>query len=286
MKNNNKKLTAIILSTLIIVLLSCYFIFIKKNYPPTLGQTENQKQTNLAKDNQQTAEKIDMPAVKVPILVYHSIRPIDPYPTKDERTFTVSPEMFERQMQYLNENNYITITFDDLFNYFQGKKLPENPVIINFDDGWKNQYTYAFPILKKTNNIATFYIFTNSIDRKNYLSWEQIREMSGAGMEFGDHSHYHPYLWKIEDQNELDREIAKSKEIIEDHLGKTITTFAYPFGLYSSTTVEAVKEAGFTTARSFDKWGNYHDDGDLFTLKSIQITNSLNSLINALNYDK
>ncbi|OGH81741.1 MAG: hypothetical protein A3F93_00690 [Candidatus Magasanikbacteria bacterium RIFCSPLOWO2_12_FULL_34_7] len=245
------------------------------------------RQTTQTKNNEiQATVKIDITPVKVPIIVYHSIKPMSNYPTQDEKTFTVSPEMFEKQMQYLNENNYTTITFDDLFNYFQGKKLPENPVIINFDDGWKNQYTHAFPILKKTNNIATFYIFTNAIDHENYLSWEQIKEMSEANMEFGDHSHYHPYLWKIEDQTELDREIIKSKEIIEKHLGKTITTFAYPFGLYSSTTVEMVKKAGFTTARSFDKWGNYHSKDDLLTLRSIQITNSLNSLINALDYDK
>ncbi len=280
MKNNNKKLLILVLSILVITLLSCYFIFFKKTTPSPPLQTENQKQTDVAKSD------LPMPAVKVPILVYHSIRPLSLNPTPDEKAFTISPEMFEKQMQYLNENNYTTITFDDLFNYFQGKKLPENPVIINFDDGWENQYTYAFPILKNTNTIATFYIFTNAIDRKNYLSWNQIKEISEAGMEFGDHSHYHPYLWKIQDKDELDREIIKSKEIIENHLDKPVTTFAYPFGLYSSTTVEAVKEAGFTTARSFDKWGNYHNEEDLLTLRSIQITNSLNSLISALNYDK
>src|SRR3989338_8107811 len=261
MQNNNKKLIVIIFSILIIVLLNCYFIFLKKIYSSTMV-----RQTTQTKNNEiQATVKIDITPVKVPIIVYHSIKPMSNYPTQDEKTFTVSPEMFEKQMQYLNENNYTTI---------------------NFDDGWKNQYTHAFPILEKTNNIATFYIFTNAIDHENYLSWEQIKEMSEANMEFGDHSHYHPYLWKIEDQTEIDREIIKSKEIIEKHLGKTITTFAYPFGLYSSTTVEMVKKAGFTTARSFDKWGNYHSKDDLLTLRSIQITNSLNSLINALDYDK
>ena len=160
--------------------------------------------------------------------------------------------------------------------------LPPKPVVITFDDGWQSQYTNAFPLLQKYGDTATFFIYTNAIGQKHFLTWQQVKNLDAAGMTIGSHTESHPYLLKITAKQRLTEEIAGSKQIIESQLGKKINFFAYPFGHYNKTIIDAVKEAGYKAARSFYR-GVYNTKDDLFTLKVIKASNNFNEFVKDLN---
>jgi len=158
--------------------------------------------------------------VDLPILVYHVVRPSDPSDSAEVRSLAQAPEVFGAQMDHLKKAGYQVVRFSDLKNYLTNAvPLARNPIILSFDDGWASQYTYAFPILKKHNYPATFFIFSNSIGHRNFLSLDNLREMIAAGMTVGSHSRSHPYLAKITDEHLLREEIEGSKRILEKMLG-------------------------------------------------------------------
>jgi len=220
--------------------------------------------------------------VSVPILIYHSIRPYRTADLAGVRKYITTPEALDEELAYLKENGYVSIDFDDLANRLQsGKALPPKPVIISFDDGPETQYTYALPLLKKYSYTATFFLFTNAIGRKHYLSWEQVIELSAEGMQIGCHSRFHPYLTRISDENQLWDEIAGAKERLEARLGKPVTAYAYPFGQYNEHIVDLVKKAGFACARGTYP-GIVHSKEDLFALTGLIRTVNLRSLVISL----
>lgn len=190
-------------------------------------------------------------AIRVPVMIYHSVRPHVPESALQD-AYDITPELLQSEIVYLKSHGYTTVKFRDVEAAIDGgKALPPKPVILSFDDGWENQYAYAFPVLKQEGVVGTFYIYTNPVGRnKHWMTWSQIIEMDKAGMEIGGHSRTHPFLTKIVDNTLLDKEILQSKEIIEAHLGHKITSFAYPFGLYNARVVAAVKRAGYTSARN------------------------------------
>lgn len=197
-------------------------------------------------------------SVGLPIIVYHSVRPNFVGQTAEVKRYTVEPEVLDSELAYLRDNNYHVVSLEALSRYFDnGIPLPSKPIVLTFDDGWKNQYVYAFPILKKYGFTATFFVFTSAIGHKNFMTWDQIREMDSAGMTIGGHSRTHPYLTKITDPVALTKEISGGKQVIEEHLGHPISTFAYPFGLYDATTTRAVLDAGYRIART-SKPGLWH----------------------------
>lgn len=189
--------------------------------------------------------------IRVPVMIYHSVRPHVAESALQD-AYDITPDLLRSEIRSLKSKGYTTVRFSDVEAAIDGgKALPAKPIILSFDDGWENQYTYAFPILKEEGVIGTFYIYTNPVGRnKHWMTWSQIIEMDKAGMEIGGHARTHPYLTKIVDNKLLDREILLSKEIIESHLGHKITTFAYPFGLYNARVVAAVKRAGYSSARN------------------------------------
>lgn len=218
-------------------------------------------------------------AVRVPILVYHLVRPHDPGDSAAVRAFDVRPDVFEQQLQYLASHGYTSITPDDLVHILRdGAPLPLKPVVLTFDDGWEMQYTYAFPLLVKYHFTATFYIFTNAIDHRHFLTWQKVRALDAAGMTIGGHTRSHPYVSRIADWRVLRDEIAGSKEVLERHLGHPVTAFASPFGLSNERIVALAKEAGFTSLRTMDH-GQYHTAADLFALTSLRVTEDLDRFI-------
>lgn len=208
-------------------------------------------------------------SVALPIIVYHSVRPNFVGQTAEVKRYTVEPEILDNELAYLRDNGYHVISLEALSRYFdEGVPLPEKSIVLTFDDGWKNQYTYAFPVLKKYGFTATFFVFTSAIGHKNFMTWDQIKEMDMAGMTIGGHTRTHPYLTKITDANELEKEISGGKKVIEDHIGHKIETFAYPFGLYNATTTRAVHDAGYHIART-SKPGLWHTNKSLLELTAL-----------------
>ncbi|OYV26086.1 MAG: hypothetical protein B7W98_03375, partial [Parcubacteria group bacterium 20-58-5] len=208
--------------------------------------------------------------VALPILVYHIVRPSYPSDSAAVRALAQTPEVFDAQMQYLKDAGYHVVSFGALENYFRdGTPLPAKPVIISFDDGWGDQFNYAFPILEKYQYTATFFVFTNPIGKGGFMTWDDLRTLVKAGMTIGSHSRSHPYLTKITDPAVLWNEIDGSKKLLEQNLGITVNEFAYPFGQYNATTTALVRQAGYRSAR-----------GDFYTGK--QFSNRL-YMLSALN---
>jgi peptidoglycan/xylan/chitin deacetylase (PgdA/CDA1 family) len=184
-------------------------------------------------------------SVDLPILVYHHVRP------GSTSALFVSPEEFDKQLKYLQDNGFHTISFGDLADSLEkGKPLPPHPVIISLDDGWENQFEYGFPILQKYHDTATFYVVTNYLDQGNFMTTEQLKTLVAAGMTIGCHTRSHPNLTSLGRERAGD-EIAEAKAILEAD-GFEIDTFAYPYGAYNKRVVDMVENAGFRSARTTD----------------------------------
>lgn len=215
------------------------------------------------------------PALRVPVMIYHSVRPHVPESAMQD-AYDITPELLRSEIIYLKTHGYTTVKFSDLEVALDGgKPLPQKSVILSFDDGWENQYTYAYPVLKKEGVVGTFYIYTNPVSRsKHWMTWDQIIEMDKAGMEIGGHSRTHPYLTKIVDNVLLDREIMQPKAIIEAKLGHKIDSFAYPFGFYNARVIAAVKRAGYRTARNVFK-GVWQDARHRYEIRGALSTDNI-----------
>lgn len=215
----------------------------------------------------------------VPILIYHSVRPFYPGITNLVKEFTVPPDVFDEQMAYLKNNGFTPITFDELSNYLNnGTPLPSRPVIITLDDGWENQYHYAFPILEKYHFKAVFYVYPNAIGVAHFMTYPELQEMSRAGMVIADHTQSHPQLPKVNDPVRLRQEISGSRDILEQKLNITIRDFAYPFGAYNATDVDYVRQAGYRTARTVHS-GLTADANAPYTIDGIITTSDFNRFV-------
>ena len=193
-------------------------------------------------------------SLRVPTIIYHSVRPYIQGESKYQDQYDVTPELLEEELVYLRDNGYTTIDYRDLLSHWASSTavFPKKPVILTFDDGWRNQYQYAFPLLQKYHAKGVFFVFTNPIDHKNkhWMSWSEVKEMDAAGFEIGGHSRTHPVLTKIKDERKLDHEILEAKKITEKQLGHEIVSFAYPFGMENDQVLSAVSRAGYSIART------------------------------------
>lgn len=149
---------------------------------------------------------------------------------------TTTPEIFRKQIQFLKSTGYNPISIHDAFNGLYRKIiLPPKPVVITFDDGFKDFLSEAFPVLHKYKFPAVMFIITKYINNdslrfkeKECLRWKEIYKLSNEGITIGSHTITHPKL-KILNDNEIEYEIKKSKEVIQDKIGKTVDFFSYPY---------------------------------------------------------
>lgn len=233
---------------------------------------------------QSMPETVEPGALRVPILTYHSISPHTDAQSPLQRFYDVAPDSFIREMQYLKDAGYVVISLDFLVRALdQNITLPPKSVILTFDDGWQNQYSYAFPILKKYGFTATFFIYTNAIGHDYFLTWDQVRVLNDSGMTIGGHTESHTYLLSIHDENRLRKEIIGGKGIIEDQIHQKIYLFAYPYGDYNDNIIKVVKDAGYIAARSAHA-GVSNTKADIYKLKAVDVTDDFDAFVQDLNY--
>lgn len=213
----------------------------------------------------------------VPILMYHSVQPNAPL----ENRLAVSPPAFERQMRFLSRHQYKVLTLEELASLMlEKKKIPKRAVAITFDDGYKDNYAYAFNILKKYNIPATLFVIVQEVGRSDRLSWEEILKMQNSGLvTIGSHALGPDPLTKIKTDEELKRQIADSKKILEQKLGREVNLFSYPEGYFNAKIRQAVIAAGYSAAVATNPGKRYPSD-DVFALKRLRISqNAANPLV-------
>ncbi|HMU32794.1 MAG TPA: polysaccharide deacetylase family protein [Pyrinomonadaceae bacterium] len=210
---------------------------------------------------------------RVPIITYHSI---------DESGSVISTarDVFARQISTLANAGYAAITLRELVSRMNNRSsLPERAVVLTFDDGFKNFYSEAFPILNDHGYRATVFLVTDfcgkhndwagnppKLPRSEILKWSEVRELSGNGVEFGSHTKTHPDLTRTS-AAVLEDEILNSKSALDDALGTETVSFAYPFGRMSEAT-RAVVADNFKAAVS-TVLGKVTPRSDLFELERV-----------------
>jgi peptidoglycan/xylan/chitin deacetylase (PgdA/CDA1 family) len=184
----------------------------------------------------------------LPIIMYHYLGPLPPNPDAVRKDLTVLPASFEKQLQYFAEREIETVPLDRLMDHLAGgPELPRRAVALTFDDGYADNYEYAFPLLKKHGMVATFFIVTDLLERPGYMKWAQLQEMADAGMSIQAHSADHADFTKIS-AAQLKRQLVEPKQKLEQALGRPIRFLAYPAGKYSPAVVAAAKAAGYEAA--------------------------------------
>ena len=215
-----------------------------------------------------------------PALLYHKISK----PRRDSRirgAFT-PPRRFRRQLTYLKDQGFNFYTASELIHHFQTQgKFPQQSVALTFDDGWRDNYTNAFPVLKELGIKATIFIIPSCVGQMStaattlpgdrgylHLSREEILEMSDAGIEFGSHTMNHAQLNQIS-APEVKTEIETAKSAIESLVQKPCWTIAYPSGYFSDTARRAARDAGHIAG--FTTIYGPTDRLDLFALNRIEV---------------
>jgi peptidoglycan/xylan/chitin deacetylase (PgdA/CDA1 family) len=191
------------------------------------------------------------------------------------KDLSVTPERFETHLAYLRDHGYHVITLDDLlYALTQGRPLPEKPVIITFDDGYEDNYTHAFPLLRKFGFEAHFFVITDFVNagKPEYMTWAQLEEMAAAGMRIGSHSRDHPDL-KGKSLDYLVWEALGSTEALQEHLGRHPRWVAYPSGSYDQRTIDVFKSANYWGGLSTEQ-GATHTTADLFHLSRVRVRGS------------
>lgn len=210
--------------------------------------------------------------VAVPILMYHHVGEIEEGFDSLRRNLTVSPEALRQQLDYLLQHGYQVVSLEAVLRYLAlGEPLPERPVVLTFDDGYRDAYDLVFPILREYGVTATFFLVTAPIDQgsPDYVTWDQVREMSEAGMEFGAHTYTHPDLTD-KDTDYVVWQVVGSQEAIEERVGHEVRYFAYPSGAYDEHAVAVVRSAGFWVAVTTE-YGCSLDSDSLFTLARVRV---------------
>jgi len=191
----------------------------------------------------------------VPVLMYHKVD------TLSYDNGWVSAANFEKQLAFLREHGFNSISLADLTD------LPDNPILITFDDGWWNAYTVAVPLLEKYDYRGTFFVITGAIGedeatrryspayganpKVDYLIWPEILDMASRDHDIESHTVLHPYLTQLS-ADKLSWELAESKAEIEARTGKPVDALAYPMGDWNLTVAEATAAAGYLTAVTTD----------------------------------
>jgi len=201
------------------------------------------------------------PAQRIPVLVYHHILPDEVNARFQDNAWTISTEDFAEQMRYLHDNGFYTPTLDELEAFiYQGRPLPQNSVMIHFDDGYYSNYVYAYPILQRYGLRAVLFPITGDaealgeyqppIDHGALTRAAAITLRGGKDVfETASHSHslhHHAScgtqtMLVASAHDDIVADTLRSFEFVSNH-----RAYAYPLGMFNNTVIEALQEAGIT----------------------------------------
>lgn len=217
--------------------------------------------------------------IKLPVIMYHHI-------LKDELKkgdYIITPSQLEKDFQYITNNGYTPISVSQLLDYIDNNTpLPENPIMITFDDGYKSFYSYAYPLIQEYKCKSVFSIIgkftdlysTNKTDDISYshITWDELNEVSQSGfVEISNHTYdlHHNEAQKRQGIKQLENEsLEEYKKVLEEDI-KTLNnqfakklnilnySIAYPFGFYTENTNAVLSELGFRVAFNCEEKLNY-----------------------------
>nr|WP_243876747.1 polysaccharide deacetylase family protein [Streptomyces sp. 846.5] len=201
------------------------------------------------------------PPARVPVLMYHSVSDV---PTPGTRALAVRRAAFEEQLTALDELGLTTVTLAELVSHWRrlaaglpAVPLPARLVVLTFDDGYQDFHTAVLPALRDHGATATLFVTTGWLadagpERAGrplgpMLSWKQLDEIVGEGVEVGGHSHSHPELDQLPPA-ELRDELVRNRGLLEERLQRQATSFGYPFGYSDRRVRAAVRATGYQAA--------------------------------------
>jgi len=250
----NRKLTLLLITVAIVTLVVCS------------GAVSQANATNV-KDG-----------IKLPILMYHSMLMDQKYQGK----YVISPDTFENDLIYLKKNGYTTIVMQDLLDYVDKKSpLPPKPILLTFDDGYYNNYLYAYPLIKKYNAkivISPIGYYTDLFSESNpdhpnysHCTWDEINEMMDSGLvEFQNHTYnlhaskgVRVGAGKLKRESTasyaevLSQDLGRLQQEMKENTGYSPTTFVYPFGVVSDESISIIKNLGFRASMTCMAKMNY-----------------------------
>lgn len=243
----------LLLTSILVIMMSLCIFFIGKN-------SNDKFQIVSIKENKNYSNK----NIKIPILMYHSINDNDP-----NNNMVLPINMFKEQMLWLNDSDFNSLTLDEAIMALENDLIPENPIVITFDDGYVDNYENAFPILKENNIKATFFVITNFIDDGYYMSADMLKEMQSTGMEIENHTIDHARLSLLSREN-IYNEIKGAQEFLRDNIGASGDYLAYPFGLYSNKVINIANELNIKAAVTIQK-GKISYKSNRYKLKRIEV---------------
>jgi peptidoglycan/xylan/chitin deacetylase (PgdA/CDA1 family) len=216
----------------------------------------------------------------LPILMYHQVTP---QPPPAFRKYCVTPASFAAQMQWLALAGYVPVTIETLLDCRRGgAALPRRPVLITFDDGYRDCFDYAVPILHARKFTAMFFLIaglTGGVSewliaergvRLELMDWTAARELEATGLQCGSHSMSHPRLAELS-REACRAELVDSRRLLEDRLGREIRHLAYPYGAYNQQVRNLAAEAGYLSACSV-RLGLSSRDDDPLALHRVPVT--------------
>lgn len=181
--------------------------------------------------------------VSVPVLMYHIVS-TNPDPSNE---YQVSLTEFKKQMDYLKNNGYTTLSIDEYHNILnKTTSMPSKPVLLTFDDGTSDFYSNVYPILKQYAMKATSFVVTNWIDASNYMTTSQIKTIIANSIDVQNHTTTHQNLTGLT-YNQKYKIINDANTKMKSIMGKPTTSFAYPYGEYDSDSISILKNLDYKT---------------------------------------
>ena len=205
----------------------------------------------------------------VTVFIYHRFGE-DKYPSTN-----ISLDRFSEQLEFLRDNNYRVISLKQLVDSLKGEsELPDRAVVITIDDGYRSVYTEAWPVLKQYGYPFTVFVYVKATENKhrNYLTWDQIKEMKAAGVDFQNHGFAHDHMAFKPPEMDIDEykawiraDLAVSTKIMSGELKERPRFFAVPYGEYNKTVLDEIRSSGYEAIFLQDP-GSVSKDTDPFAI--------------------
>jgi peptidoglycan/xylan/chitin deacetylase (PgdA/CDA1 family) len=207
----------------------------------------------------------------VPVLMYHVI--VAPPASAQLPELYVDPKTFDQQMEMLKKQGYTGVSLNQVYDaWFKGGKLPEKPVVVSFDDGYRSQYVYARPVLRKLGWPGVLSLIAGRIDQPDAeLTPAMVEQMIKDGWELDSHTINHVDVSQANGA-QLTSEVAGSRKMLQHRFHQPVNFFCYPSGRYDDQAIRAVRDAGYLGATTTNE--GLASKSEMYTLKRIRVDGS------------